>query len=310
MSRIRSIHPGFFTDEDIVSVSMAARMLMIGIGVEADDKGVFEWKPITIKMRLFPADNIDVAALLEELAHVGLIRRYEVAGKAYGAIKNFRKFQRPKTPNNIHPAPRDILIYVAIEKPDSETPPADPDPVPPNVEEIPDNEPSFPPKGEKPPQMEEGGGRMKEESPPPPKGKVDAFPRPDFADAQVWADFLKNRKTKRLSNTATAYGLFVSDMERVIRTTGWPPGEILRLCTAKGWGAIHVTDEMKGDGNGTNNRKSGSGGGQPRSNDGFLNACRDAAMGGNDASDLFGRPDDGTAGDRSGSFLRLAAGGP
>ena len=32
MSRIRSVHPGFFKDERLVSTSMAARMLFIGLG--------------------------------------------------------------------------------------------------------------------------------------------------------------------------------------------------------------------------------------------------------------------------------------
>jgi len=52
LARIRSIHDGFFTDENLVSVSVFARLLFLGLGVQADDKGVFEWKPITLKMRM------------------------------------------------------------------------------------------------------------------------------------------------------------------------------------------------------------------------------------------------------------------
>lgn len=146
MSRIRSIHPGFFTDEDLVSVSMCARLLFLGIGVEADDKGIFEWKPLTLKMRIFPADSVDVADMLAELAAVGAIRTFEANGKMFGAIRNFRKFQKPKTPNDIHPATAEILEFVGLV---SET----------NGDE----KPSFPrkgekvpPKGEKSPQMEDG----------------------------------------------------------------------------------------------------------------------------------------------------------
>lgn len=153
MSRIRSVHPGFFTDEDLVSVSFAARLLFIGLGVEADDKGVFEWKPLTIKMRIFPADNVDAAALLAELETIGAIKSYDVAGKKYGAIRNFRRFQKPKTPNDIYPAPREILAFVGL------------------VSEMDEgDEPSFPQKGETlpqngeiAPQMEDGGGRGEEE---------------------------------------------------------------------------------------------------------------------------------------------------
>lgn len=147
MARIRSIHPGFFTDEDIVSVSAFARLLFLGIGVEADDKGVFEWKPITLKMRLFPADNIDIDALLSELEAVNAIRSYEIAGRKFGAIRNFRKFQRPKTPNDIHPITDDLRNYVGLTGPISEI--------------THDKDAPFLPKGEIVPQMEEGGGNSK-----------------------------------------------------------------------------------------------------------------------------------------------------
>lgn len=77
--------------------------------------------------------------------------------------------------------------------------------------------------------------------------RASTFPRPEFADPAVWGDFLKNRKTKRLSSTETAYRQVLSDIEKLVEQTGWPPGEILRACTAKGWGAIYATDEMKGN---------------------------------------------------------------
>ncbi len=121
MSRIRSIHPGIWTDEEFVTLSPMARLLFIGLWNECDDKGAFEWKPLTIKMRLLPADNIDVAELLSELADAGCIARYEVDGKAYGAVRNFRKFQRPKTPNDIHPMPDNFRIFVGLSPANSET---------------------------------------------------------------------------------------------------------------------------------------------------------------------------------------------
>lgn len=146
MARIRSIHPGFFTDENLVCASMAARMLFLGVGVEADDKGVFEWKPLTLKMRIFPADNVDVAGLLAELQQVGAIKLYEVSGRQYGAIRNFRKFQKPKTPNDIYPATAEIREFVGLisEKERGET-----GVFPPSGE-------TFPQKGEIGAQMEDG----------------------------------------------------------------------------------------------------------------------------------------------------------
>lgn len=148
MARIRSIHDGFFTDERLVSVSSFARLLFLGLGVQADDKGVFEWKPITLKMRIFPADNVDVVDLLAELEGIDAIQKYEIDGRQYGAIRNFRKFQRPKSPNDVHPITDDFRIYVGLSSPSSETMPVNDDP--------------FPPNGEIAPQMEDGGGRGEE----------------------------------------------------------------------------------------------------------------------------------------------------
>lgn len=72
MARIRSIHPGQWSDEDFVCLSFPARLLALALRNLADDHGIFEWKPRTIKMQLFPADNIDMEPLLSEL--VTLIR--------------------------------------------------------------------------------------------------------------------------------------------------------------------------------------------------------------------------------------------
>lgn len=143
MARIRSVHPGFYTDEDIVSVSMAARLCLIGLGTEADDKGIFEWKPIQLKIKLFPADNIDVSELLDELKQGKLLKSYEIDGRKYGAIRNFRRFQRPKKPNDIYPILDEFRAFVGLTDESSELGDVKP--------------PTVPPKGEKSPQMEDGG---------------------------------------------------------------------------------------------------------------------------------------------------------
>lgn len=114
MSRIRSIHPGLFTDESYMALSLAARELIKGLWVEADDQGVFQWKPLTLKARIFPADNIDVKAVLTELAGLNFVRQYEHDGQQLGAIRNFRKFQRPKFPNATHFIPDDLRSYVGL----------------------------------------------------------------------------------------------------------------------------------------------------------------------------------------------------
>lgn len=114
MARIRSVHPGLFTDEIFFSLSDAAQVFLIGLWTEADDQGLFEWKPLTLKMRLRAASNESVEPLLVELAAGNAVRMVELNGKKYGAIRNFRKFQRPKYPNAVHPINDDIRKYVGL----------------------------------------------------------------------------------------------------------------------------------------------------------------------------------------------------
>lgn len=112
MPRIRSIHPGLFTDEAFLEASPYARLLIVGIWCEAWDDGVLEWRPIRLKVRLFPADNVDVRALLEELEDLDVIRQFEHNGKPYAAIRNFRKWQRPRHPCNSGILPAHLETYV------------------------------------------------------------------------------------------------------------------------------------------------------------------------------------------------------
>lgn len=73
------------------------------------------------------------------------------------------------------------------------------------------------------------------------------FPMLDCTDAETWGDFLRNRKAKRLPNTATARRKLESDLAEVSARTGWPPGEVFAACVAKGWGAIYDPRETTND---------------------------------------------------------------
>lgn len=117
MARIRSIHPGLFTDEAFMQLTVSAPLavpLLLGLWGEADDQGVFEWKPLTIKARILPAVPADVAPLLEALVEGRFIRQFEAEGRSYGAIRNFRKWQRPEKPKASHPLPDDMHPYVGL----------------------------------------------------------------------------------------------------------------------------------------------------------------------------------------------------
>lgn len=115
MARIRSLHPGQATDEDYVSMSPMARLATLHIRCEADDNGVFEWKPLMLKMRLFPADDVDMAAILKEMQDCRQVTKFTVDGRDYGAIRNFAKWQRPRRPAPVHPIPDNVRTYVGLE---------------------------------------------------------------------------------------------------------------------------------------------------------------------------------------------------
>lgn len=145
MARIRSVHPSMFTDEAVVSCSPLARYLYVGLWTDADDQGLFEWKPLQIRMRLLPGDNAEVPELLAELVKADLIAPLESDGKKLGAIRYFRRFQRPKKPNSVFVLPAEWRTYVGLSHDGSPLGHDEGDEVP--------------QKGEKSPQMEDGGGR-------------------------------------------------------------------------------------------------------------------------------------------------------
>ncbi|WP_221125745.1 hypothetical protein [Rhizobium bangladeshense] len=150
MSRIRSIHPGIWTDEAFMSLSAYGRLLLMGIWTEAFDDGVFEWKPLTLKARIFPVDMVDVNDLLAELVNQNLISRLESHPKRPGIIRNFQRYQRPKKPNSSGMLPDEWLDYVGAKAP-PEAPDDD------SSEPVPNR---YGTSSEKPPQMEDGGWRM------------------------------------------------------------------------------------------------------------------------------------------------------
>lgn len=153
MARIRSVHPSLFTDDDWVSCSAFARLFYIGLWTDADDQGLFVWKPLQLKMKIFPGDSIEAGPLLDELVAADLIASFSHAGSKFGAIKNFRKYQRPKKPNAVHFMPEEFRTYVALDAIGSEPDGDDPTEVPHQT----------PTKGGKSPQMEDGGWRGEEE---------------------------------------------------------------------------------------------------------------------------------------------------
>lgn len=115
------MHPGLFTDESYVALSFPARTFLTGLWTECDDYGCFEWKPLRLKMRVLPADNIDIEELLSELESHHWIMRYESDGRAYGAVRNFCRFQRPQKPTRFCPTTELVQEWTAENDNDSRT---------------------------------------------------------------------------------------------------------------------------------------------------------------------------------------------
>lgn len=96
MPRARNIKPSFFRDSAVVRCSMAARIAFIGLWCLADYKGRLKLDFLEIKLELFPADNVDVEKLIQELSDNGLIEIYtDHSGSALVQIGGFERHQHP-----------------------------------------------------------------------------------------------------------------------------------------------------------------------------------------------------------------------
>lgn len=118
MPRARNIKPGFFANEDLAEIEPIGRLLFIGLWTLADRDGRLEDRPKRIKGELFPYDNCDINALLDDLQKYGFILRYEVDGGKYIQIVNFSKHQNPhpKEPSKDFPMPESDKQVASREK--------------------------------------------------------------------------------------------------------------------------------------------------------------------------------------------------
>jgi hypothetical protein len=123
MARTRLLKPGFFTNDDLAELPMAARLLFAGLWTLADRAGRLSDRPRRIKAEILPYDDEDVDALLNGLAERGFIVRYGDAEHRYVAIVNFAKHQSPhvREPVSVIPPPdeHDACIVPAPDEHDA-----------------------------------------------------------------------------------------------------------------------------------------------------------------------------------------------
>lgn len=97
MARDRNLPLDFWTWENVIACSLQSRLLFLGLWNFADDHGVLPLRPQTIRVQVFPADEIGndaIRAMIEELAACKLMRIYEVEGNAYLQIADWTVHQR------------------------------------------------------------------------------------------------------------------------------------------------------------------------------------------------------------------------
>lgn len=115
MARIRTIKPSFFRSEDVSALPLRARLTWIGLWTQCDDSGRTKDNARLIKGDIWPLDDVslrDIEDDLETLAAHGRIVRYEVDGRRYLAITNWRDHQTiHKASESRYPEPPDPLPH-------------------------------------------------------------------------------------------------------------------------------------------------------------------------------------------------------
>lgn len=119
MSRIRSIKPGFFQDEDLfdaeIQTGLPLRVAFAGLWCHADRDGRFEWRPRQLKAGILPYDDVDFSRVLDALTTRGWIVRYEVDGRVFGLVRTFKKHQfvNNRESESLIPPPDDSCVETA-----------------------------------------------------------------------------------------------------------------------------------------------------------------------------------------------------
>ena len=93
MARMRTIKPGFFTNDRLADVPPLGRILFAGLWCHADRRGRLEDRPRKLKVEILPYDACDIDELLEALADGGFIAREADEDGAWIQVLNWRDWQ-------------------------------------------------------------------------------------------------------------------------------------------------------------------------------------------------------------------------
>jgi len=102
MPRIRSIHYDALKSEKLAAASAEAERLYWRMATHCDDDGRAEDDPRIFAAYLFPLDDAITGAVVDgwlaELDRLGLIIRYEIAGRRYVQVTRWKDYQKPNKP--------------------------------------------------------------------------------------------------------------------------------------------------------------------------------------------------------------------
>ena len=109
MARIRTIKPSFWNDDDVASLSLHARLLLIGLISMADDEGRFVATRAAVTGYVYPYDDVSLRTFqkwLSEISDRGIVELYEMDGRPYGWLPKWAKHQKINRPQaSALPAP-------------------------------------------------------------------------------------------------------------------------------------------------------------------------------------------------------------
>ena len=219
MARARNIKPGFFTNDLLAEASPLARILFAGLWCFADREGRLFDRPKKIKAEILPYDNCNADDLLQSLAELGFIQRYEVAGIRYIQVVNFDKHQNPHIKEQASEIPAPSLHQTCTSQQQVNT------------------DESTEVAGLIPSSLIPDSLIPIETPPATPSGSADGFVLPDWIPAETWKAYCKTRTGKKAKNDPHALGLIVADLEK-FKALGHDPVEILNNSIKGGWAGV------------------------------------------------------------------------
>lgn len=104
----RILKESICTSEDINALSAFEETVFYRLIVSCDDFGRFDGRAAVIRGRLFPLKSVtdkQIEDAIHRLGTVGMVKRYEVAGKPYIQLTAWDQHQRIRARNSKFPAP-------------------------------------------------------------------------------------------------------------------------------------------------------------------------------------------------------------